>query len=316
MENTTYEEIKDCFLFKYLLEIACNNNTDLYNWTLDYISCLLKEGRTKHGLVLMGGKGIGKSFLMYFLSLLIGEEYSMPINDINKLTNHFNKWMENKILIKIEEVCPNAGEYMKLQNILKTLITETQIEIIPKGLDGYNIESYTNPIISTNFDNPVQGTDENRRFVFYGVSSKRRGDRKFFGSLEKEIKENIGKFRYFFYNRNYKDLVETRPITEKEKDVIDINMSITDRFLKQQFYVTGKEDDKSRSYSRFLNDYNEFCKKNQEKPLIPKYITPILKSHGFTTKTINRKVYIQGNSLVECKIDSDSEDEQEIDEFD
>ena len=236
MENTTYEEIKDCFLFKYLLEIACNNNTDLYNWTLDYISCLLKEGRTKHGLVLMGGKGIGKSFLMYFLSLLIGEEYSMPINDINKLTNHFNKWMENTILIKIEEVCPNAGEYMKLQNILKTLITETQMEIIPKGLDGYTIESYTNPIIATNFNNPVQATEDNRRFVFYEFSSERKGDRKFFGSLEKEIKENIKKFRYYFYNRNYKDLVETRPITEKEKDMIDINMSITDRFIKQAFF--------------------------------------------------------------------------------
>ena len=39
-------------------------------------------------------------------------------NDINKLTNNFNKWMENTTLIKIEEVFLNAGEYMKLRKPL------------------------------------------------------------------------------------------------------------------------------------------------------------------------------------------------------
>ena len=296
-------------LFEYLLKIVCDNDKRLFDWTLDYITTLIKKGRTNHGLVLMGGKGLGKSFFMEFLTLLVGEDYSMPINDINKLTNHFNKWMENTILIKIEEVCPNAGEYMKLQNILKTLITESQMEITPKGLDSYNIESYTNPIIATNFHNPVQATDDNRRFVFYEFSNKRKCDTKFFSLLEKQIKDNIEKLRFYFYHRNVCDLSETRPITKKEKEVIDINLNITERFIKQQYFVKGKEDDNSRLYSNFINQYKEFCRENEEKASIPKYITPILKSCGFEMKTINRKVYIQGKSFVKC--DKALEDEND-----
>jgi hypothetical protein len=292
------QSLENSIVFEYLFEIVCNSNKELYDWTLDFITVLLRTGRTKHCLVLMGIKGLGKSFLMILLSFLVGEEYTMPINDINKITNQFNKWMENKILVNIEEVCANVGEYMKLQNNLKTLITEEKVEIIPKGLDGYITESYVNPIISTNFNNPVQATKDNRRFVFYAFSEKRKKDRVFFGALQKEIEDKAEQYRYFFFHRDYKNLEDNRPITEKEREMVDMNMSITDRFLMEEFDIHGDEDDDSRLYSEFLFNYRVFCDENREKALIPKYLTPVLKSFGFTTKKIKKQLYIQGKSLI------------------
>ena len=297
--------------FKFISEIVCNGDTNLEEWIHNYTSQLIQIGRTFHCLVLMGIKGLGKSKYMWILSKLVGKEYSIPLNDINKLTNHFNKYLENNILINIEEVCPNAGEYIKVQNILKTLITETEMQITPKGLDSYTIKSYTNPIISTNFDNPVQATNDNRRFVFCGFSNKRCKDTIFFEALIKEINDNICYLRYYYYNRSYKDLAKTRPITETERAVIDINMSITERFITTVFNPNENEFDESRLYKNFLQQYNIYCDENKEKALIPRYLTPALKKLGFETQIHKHKIYIKGTSLIKCKINLDLEQNEE-----
>src|SRR5690349_10304717 len=107
----------------------------------------------------MGDMGSGKSSFTETLSFIIGDAYYMPYDDIERVTARFNGSMQKAILTSVEEVINNAGEFFKVQNTLKTIITEKKRFIELKGLEGYTIESNNNLVLITNGYNPYYITE-------------------------------------------------------------------------------------------------------------------------------------------------------------
>ena len=126
---------------------------------------------------------------MNFCKALVGEKYTCKIEDIKRLDNKFNVFLKSSILCNVEEVVCNAGDYHSVQSKLKSLITENTMMIEPKGVDSYMIDVSCNFIISTNENNPVKITEDNRRFCVLDFSNARRNDSEFFGNLETVIRE-------------------------------------------------------------------------------------------------------------------------------
>ena len=114
-------------------------------------------------------------------------------------------------------------------------------------MDPYMGNQVANPIIITNNINPVKTIDDNRRFIIIEVSNCKMNSIKCFELLLKETKENIEYICHYFYNLDYEDdLNSIHPTTEAEKDLLDLNSSKEDKFIKEEMYLTGVETNDSR----------------------------------------------------------------------
>jgi len=80
------------------------------------------------------------------LKCIIGENYYSLVRDLKNITSNFNSLMEHTIITQVEEVVEFAGEFVKLQNTLKSLTTEEDMRIEKKGVDAYMAKSLNNYI--------------------------------------------------------------------------------------------------------------------------------------------------------------------------
>jgi energy-coupling factor transporter ATP-binding protein EcfA2/ribosomal protein L31E len=305
------DSILDIEYFRYLKEVISNNDEDSYFYLINHTAKMVQVGQTKQTLVFLGQKGCGKSSYANCLGYIIGKEYTNLVDDINKITNNFNSLSEKSILTQVEEVVSNAGEYHRVQSMLKTLITEEDIRIEKKGIDAYIVKSNNNFILITNENNPVQITKDQRRFFVCRVSNIRRNDWGYFKKMIDELIENIKKVRYYFYNYDYvDDLNSIRPKTQAEIELLNLNKTSVDKFIEDGFILDGEEDDERRILTNIYNDYKEFCHNNQiDKIKKINYFSQSLVNAGFKKKRIRcdgqRLIYIQGFNNIDINYDSE-----------
>jgi len=199
-------DVTKLMFFDYLKRVISNEDELVYRYLKNYITKMVRVGKTKQGIVLMGSKGTGKSTFATQMGLLVGMDYYFLEQDITNLKKEFNSHMERNIVLHIEEVPNEAGEYHKVQEILKTITTEEKQRIRRMRTDPYMGNQVANPIIITNNMN-----------------------------------------RHYFYNLDYEDdLNSIRPTTETEKDLLDLNSSKEDKFIKEEMVLTDGETDDSR----------------------------------------------------------------------
>lgn len=294
------DSILNIEFFRYLKEIISCNDEDIYFYLINYIAKMVKVGQTQQTLVFVGSKGCGKSTFAKCLGYIVGTEYTNPIDDIDKLTNNFNSLSERCILTKIEEVHSKAGEYIKVQNMLKTLVTEEDIRIEKKGIDAYIVKSNNNFILMSNYNNPVNITKDNRRYFCNRISKSKMNNWNYFKKVLEELIENIKKVRYYFYNYDYvDDLNSIRPTTQTELELLELNMNSVDKFIENGLVLDGDDNDECRILTNIYDNYKQFCNINQIKIVTNiNYFSQYLVNAGFEKKRFQingiRHTYIQG----------------------
>jgi hypothetical protein len=297
------EELKERapLFFDFLKRIISNNKEVCFTYIIHYSSKMVKEGSTKQSIVLKGRKGAGKTTFGDILKFIIEnepDEYSQNINDINELSNKFNGLSAHCIITTIEEVVMDAGSYHNVQNKLKDLITSESIRLEKKGIDPIMIQSQNNIIIFTNNINPVEITEDNRRYLVLKVNEEELGNENYFINVKKQVKENIEYIRGYLYNYKYEEnLNKIRPITEEELELRELNMSMEEKFIKEELELEGEEDDDSRCLNTVYENYKRFCISNGKKSLSKPFFSIKIKEKGYTTKRLTkegeRKRYIQ-----------------------
>ena len=71
--------------------------------------------------------------------------------------------------------------FFNLSDILKNLITNSDLEIEYKFKDRYTVKNYLNIIITTNNRSIIKISNNDRRYLMLKVSSERKGDSKILG---------------------------------------------------------------------------------------------------------------------------------------
>ena len=283
--NISFEKMFPIF-YNFLFEIICNNNEKCYNYIINWISKLVVEGSTKQLITLMGIKGIGKSNYAEICGKIIGSEYSISYNNVDSFFSNFNAEREKMILISLEEIVSDAGSYHSINQKLKDLVTANNIVIEGKGKDRRIVPNNNSYIFMTNNLNPINVTDDNRRYFILEVNPKRKGDTKYFTELFNEINENIEQIRYYFFNYSYENnLNNIRPTTDAELDLIDLNKTSIQRFIEDEIKNLLKQD---TSLDFIYNEYKNFCSNNgYKKPTNSSYVSKELHKKGFLTKRKN-----------------------------
>ena len=171
-------------------DIICNNN-DFYVYILNWISYIIQNPGLKVETcpIFIGGQGSGKgAFFQEIIAALFGR-YSMPnVTRIETVIGRFNTAMENKVYANFNEMDSIENvKYFNMGNMLKSIITEYDIDYEAKHIDirgGFNV---LNAMMFTNHELPIKLEDKERRHPVIRTSNKKCADTEYFDDLAYEI---------------------------------------------------------------------------------------------------------------------------------
>src|SRR6516165_5820854 len=92
-------------LLRFIFVIICDKNVLHYHWVCSWIADLIQNPANPKGvaLVLIGLKGIGKTFFAEFIQALIGKRYSYITAHREDVFGHFSGHLVRIIFLVLEE---------------------------------------------------------------------------------------------------------------------------------------------------------------------------------------------------------------------
>ena len=191
------------FMMNHWLETMCGGNKQFFEYTMNWLSWLLRRGEDKLRtfLVFVGSQGIGKDLIFNTLlgKGIIGKHQYNIVNDLKRFQGHFNSIRENKVLHIFNE-CTNVMKSKVCWDKIKSLI-DADVIIEPKGQEPYKSEDNAGCIFLSNNGAvtgcPVKIDNDDRRYACVLMSEKRKGDTEYFGRLAKAVKDD--RIRQLFF---------------------------------------------------------------------------------------------------------------------
>ena len=210
---------------EFIKEVICNNNDECFEYLMDWLASIIQYPADKTGrgitIVLEGEHGIGKGYFGKSIGRLFGKAYAY-INFDEYALKDFNSTLENRLFCFFDEVIWSHDR--KKANLVKSLITESRMEIRKMYTDSYGSNNYTRFILATNNEGEgayVERTDE-RRFLVLKVSNKYKNNNPYFEGLQKSLDENgYQDLLYILANRDIsKRRFEHIPLTEAKRETV------------------------------------------------------------------------------------------------
>jgi len=212
---------EDAYFFK-LLKHICNEEEEIYEYILSWISHIIKTPYKKTNIAiilysLIGG--IGKNAFIDCLVKLF-DKYTGKLESIEDITNKFNVNLTNKLFIYGDEICAKAS---KLNDRLKNVITRPQQNLERKNIDPILINDYSNYIFTTNNQNAFKVESNDRRLFFVECTEKILPNQ-FFENYYNEINDEIKINELYNFFKNYKNDkwnigVDRVPMTKLKKEL-------------------------------------------------------------------------------------------------
>lgn len=264
--------------FDFLYRVICGSDGILYNYLLTWIATVVQRGSTHQLLVLLGNMGAGKGSFLEVIVFIIGEKYFFTCNSVDRLTNRFNTGMEKAVITACDEVINNAGDFARIDGILKNLVTEKTQFIEGKGTNGYLIESNNNFILMTNGFNPYKITKDNRRACVIAVGDHEKQNAIYFIEMKKQVLQNLEGLRWYFKNLPIvNNLNSIRPTTNKELELLELNKSSAEKFIEKELDLETE--------NRLMTVYTHYkifsSQKGIRSFLDERYFVCCLKSYGY-----------------------------------
>ena len=170
-------------IHEHILHVLACGDKGKADYILDWCAHLVQRPWEKPGvaLVFRGRKGTGKSLLTSLLKAAVGSRNVLVTASGKKLFGTFNWHLADKLLIGAEEAF-FVGNH-ELTDQLKHLLTGDDIEVEQKFGQRLSIKSMHRMIMTSNHDQVIYASDDERRYAVYDVSEARRGDDVYFDPL-------------------------------------------------------------------------------------------------------------------------------------
>ena len=249
-------------LFLEIVKLITSHDEVLEKYVLDWCSHLLQQPTDLPGvaLVLTGAKGIGKDTFGDFLQeFVVGKHLSTNYTTNKQFFGTHDTGKLNKFLIKLEET--SKKDCFENASELKSSITATRVTANPKGIKEITAENFARFIFTTNKANPVDMSDNERRFVLLRVSSERRGDHQFWQKVRKELfnLDAGAEVAKYLMERCINDFqVRKLPENQYQQSIIKSEESSETVFIQQW-------DGKRLSASELFGAYTTYCRDNHLK---------------------------------------------------
>ena len=170
-DDNDYSDIQ-AYLF-HIKDVWANGDEETYEYLLNWFAHIFQKPykRTDVAIVIPSEtEGNGKNIVMNVIRKIMGRMYYSTA-DINSIVGNFNPQAEGRLLINLNE-CTWAGRKSQT-GILKALVTEDTMNINQKNIKTYIIDNYTNVIIFSNDDNPIEIGKNNRRYYVLDIKEQK-----------------------------------------------------------------------------------------------------------------------------------------------
>ena len=191
--------------------LACGDRAKS-DYILDWCAHMVQRPWEKPGvaLVFRGGKGTGKTLLTLLVATAIGRRNALITASGKKLFGTFNWQLADKLLIGAEEAFFVGNR--ELTDQLKHLLTGDEIEVEQKFGQRISMKSMHRMIMTSNHEQVIQASDDERRFFVCDVSETRRGDDVYFAPLVAVTKgEDKNTLAAFMHELQTRDINNWKP---------------------------------------------------------------------------------------------------------
>jgi Family of unknown function (DUF5906)/Primase C terminal 2 (PriCT-2) len=191
--------------------LACGDKVKA-DYILDWCAHMVQRPREKPGvaLVFRGRKGTGKTLLTLLVAAAIGRRNALITASGKKLFGNFNWHLADKLLIGAEEAFFVGNR--ELNDQLKHLLTGDDIEVEQKFGQRISMKSMHRMIMTSNHDQVISASDDERRFFVCDVSERHRGDDAYFAPLVAVTKcEDDFTLAAFLYELQTRDIKNWNP---------------------------------------------------------------------------------------------------------
>ena len=192
IDNFIYNEKceKTEFILNHI-KILCNHQDEVYEYILKYIAQMIQYPAVKSIIpTFISKQGAGKGTLMKLLTRMLGSskviETSSPSRDV---WGNFNSMMSDSFLVNLNEL--SRKETTEAEGKILTLITDPKLTINGKNMNQFQITSYHRFIITTNKEDPIKTTNDDRRNLIIRSSDEKIKDKKYFEKINEYLDDDI-----------------------------------------------------------------------------------------------------------------------------
>ena len=256
---------KTSFILNHI-KILCNNQLDVYDYVLKYIAQMIQFPAVKSIVpTFISKQGAGKGTLLKLLSRMLGSnkvtETSNPSRDV---WGNFNSMMVNSFLVNLNEL--SKKETVEAEGQIKTLSTDSTLIINQKGVNQFKTASHHRFIITTNKEDPLNTTGDDRRNIIIRSSDEKCGDKKYFETINKYLDDDLVIKNIYVYFKQIPEMDKFGllpiPHTSYQDNLKEGNRSIIDLWLEAFSMKYSSENTVLYYNSQLFDDFNDWKKNN------------------------------------------------------
>jgi phage/plasmid-associated DNA primase len=193
----------------HILNIVCCGNVELAKTLTQWFAHIVQVPASKgFAVILYGKQGTGKSILYEFFTRCIGKDLGLQVSKLEDLTQTHNTHVRGKLIINANEATNEPA--IRDVNILKGLITETDLVINPKGVNQYTVSNYSRLLITSNYEQCMRLNKDDRRYMCLEISDSRIKNDDYFDPMISDLTNQEHQQDFFNYLANY-DISDFKP---------------------------------------------------------------------------------------------------------
>ena len=256
-------------LFLNHIHILCNREKEVSDYLTKWIAQMIQFPEIKTVCpTLISKQGAGKNTIINGLRKVMGTdkvvETTRPSRDV---WGSFNGMMVSSFLVNLDELSKKEQEDADGQ--IKGLITNPTLWINQKGVNQFPILSYHRFIITTNNEDPVKTSEDDRRNFIIRSSDELIGNKEYFDNLY-ALLDDVNVLRTIYdYFKSVPDMENFHkiklPKTEYHKELVVSNRPVPDLWLEDFTRSHYNRDTMELSSVELLEYFNFWCEKNNMK---------------------------------------------------
>lgn len=254
------------------IKILCGNDENVYNYFILWIAQMIQFPEVKSICpTLISKEGAGKTTLILLLSQMLGtKKILQTTNPSRDVWGDFNGRMVNAFLVNLNEI--SKKDTLDSMGKIKGLITDDSLTINNKGVNQYEVKSFHRFITTTNNEEPINTTADDRRNLIIRSSDEKIGDKEYFKYIYGLLEDvNVVKTCYEFF-KNLKGAEDFNklpiPKTEHQNNLKELSKTpiegwLENLTLKNLHLIKTEKEFVEMTGTEALKLFKEYCNVNE-----------------------------------------------------
>lgn len=218
------------------IKILCGNDDKVHEYFLQWIGQMIQYPAIKTICpTLISKQGAGKGTLNKLIQKMLGSKKCLETTNPGRdVWGQFNSVMTNAFFVNLNEL--SKKDTIEAEGKIKGLITDGTLTINGKGTNQFEINSYHRFLTTTNSEDPVKTSKDDRRNLIIRSSDEKIGDKSYFKNLHDALEDiNVIRTCYDFF-KMIPNLNEFNKIPIPETEYHN-NLKLLDRSPPEQFLI-------------------------------------------------------------------------------